>query len=217
MTLTPLRIFSLCAALACAASFCPAHASPQKQPDRRAETPKDATLRQELLRMRDADQAVRARLNEAGWPNEAIAQEMNTLDAANTRRLLEIFNAHGFPGLELVGKDGAEAAFVLVLHSPSIELQKKSLAYLKKAFRRGEAPPAAVAGLTDTLLHRQGKPQIYGTRFEFVEGKLVLGKIKDPSQLHARRAKLGLMPLSEYIKGLEEMYKMPVETTNIPR
>jgi hypothetical protein len=35
--------------------------------------------------------------------------------------------------------------------------------------------------------------------------------------LHARRAKLGLMPMSEYVKGLAEMYSMPVETESIPR
>ena len=36
-------------------------------------------------------------------------------------------------------------------------------------------------------------------------------------RLHARRAKLGLMPMSAYVKGLEEMYKLPVETESIPR
>ena len=167
--------------------------------------------------MRDADQAVRARMNEAGWQNEARGREVIALDAANTKRLREIFAVHGFPGIELVGKDGAEAAFTMVLHSPSTDLQKRSLAYLTKAWRRGEVPPEAVAGLTDTFRHRQGKSQIYGTRFEILGGKLVLGKIKDPARLHARRAKLGLMPLGEYVKGLEEMYKMPVETTSIPR
>lgn len=218
MTLTPLRLLSLCVALMCVESFCPAQRkSQQQEQDRSAVTTKDEALRQELLRMRDADQAVRVRLNDAGWANEAIGREMIALDAANTRRLLEIFKVQGFPAIELVGKEGLQALHTLVMHSPSIELQKKSLAYFKKALRRGEVPPIAVAGLTDNLLHRQGKPQIYGTRFEFVEGKFVIGKIKDPARLHARRAQLGLMPMSEYVKGLEKMYKMPVEPTSIPR
>jgi len=167
--------------------------------------------------MRDVDQAVRARMNGAGSLTEALGREMIALDATHTRRLLEIFKVHGFPGIELVGKDGVQAVLILVLHSPSIELQKQSLSYLTKAWRRREVPPEAVAGMTDTLRHRQGKPQIYGTRFEIVDGKLVLGKIKDPARLHQRRAKLGLMPMSEYVKGLEEMYKLPVEPTSIPR
>lgn len=216
MRLTRLRTLSLCVALACVASVCPAQSS-QQTPEQSAAKPKDAALREELLRMRDADQLVRARMNEAGWPNEAIGREMMALDAAHTKRLLEIFKAHGFPGVELVGKDGVQAAHTLVLHSPSIELRKKSLAYLTEAWRRGEVPPDAVAGMTDNLLHLQGKPQIYGTRFEFTDGKLVIAKIKDPQRLHARRTKLGLMPMNEYLKGLEEMYKMPVETKSIPR
>jgi hypothetical protein len=190
---------------------------PRKKQERRAENPIVEALRQELLRMRDADQAVRVRMNDERWQSEATGREMIMLDAANTKRLLEIISVHGFPGIELVGRDGAEAAFTMVLHSPSIELQKKSLSYIKKAWRRGEAPPEAVAGLTDTILHHQGKPQIYGTRFDIVGGKLVLGKIKDASRLEARRAKLGLTSMSEYIKQLEEMYKMPVEATGILR
>lgn len=216
MTLTRLRPLSLCLALACVASFGLAQSS-QKTQEQNTGKQKDEPLRQELLRMREADQAVRARMIDAGSQSETIGREMMALDAAHTRRLLEIFKTHGFPGVALVGKDGAEAAYLLVLHGPSIELQKKSLAYLKKAVRRGEAPPDAVAGLTDTLNYRQGKPQVYGTRFDVVEGKLVMGKVEDPARLHARRAKLGLMPLSEYIKRLEEMYKLPVEAESIPR
>jgi hypothetical protein len=216
VTLTRFRLLPLCAALACVASLCAAQSSTEARKQSPAH-PKDEMLRQELLRMREADQAVRARMIDAGSQSETIGREMIALDAAHTKRLLEIFKTHGYPSVALVGKDGAEAAYLLVLHGPSIELQKKSLAYLKKAVRRGESPPDAVAGLTDMLNYRQGKPQVYGTRFEVVEGKLVPGKIKDPSRLHARRAKLGLMPMSEYVKRLEEMYGLPVETQSIPR
>jgi hypothetical protein len=111
---------------------------------------------------------------------------MMALDEVHTGRLLEIFKVHGFPAIELVGKDGAQAAHTLVVHSASIELQKKSLPYITQAWRRGQVPPEAVATLTDTLRYRQGKPQIYGTRFEMIEGKLVLGKIKDPKHLSPR-------------------------------
>lgn len=217
MTRTSLRALSLCAALACGAALCFAQ-SPQTTQPQSAAAPQDEALRQELLRMLDADQAARVRIIEEKWQGESLGREMTALDAANTKRLLEISKEHGFPSVSLVGRDGVQAAVTMVSHSPSLALQQQALAYLKKALRRGEVPPEAVANLTDIILHdQQHKPQLYGTRFEIVGGKLVLGQVKDPSHLQARRAKLGLMPLSEYIKLLEGLYKMPVDTTSIPR
>ena len=210
MTFASLRALSLCAALAALAAVGCAQrpAQPHVQ---------DEALRQELLRMQDADQAVRQRMNDEKWQNESLGREMNALDAAHTKRLLEIFKAHGFPGPRLVGRDGAQAAHTLVLHSPSLKLQKQALGYLKKALRRGEVPPDAVANLTDIILTNEDKPQLYGTRFELKDGKLRMKRVADPAQLAARRAKLGLMPLDEYIKFMEEMYQMPFDRASMPR
>lgn len=179
--------------------------------------------------MRDAAQALRERMTgeETGedWRNESsshktLSHKMMLLDLAHTKRLFEIFKAHGYPAPELVGHEGVEAVLMLVLNIPSTELQKRALAYLKEARQRGEAIPDDEAGLTDFILHDcEDKPQLYGTRFKIVGGKIVIGKIEDPAQLHARRAKLGLMPMNAYIKLLEESYKMPVDATatSIPR
>ena len=210
MTLASLRALSLCAALTALAAVGCAQRPAQQHVQ-------DEALRQELLRMQDADQAVRQRMNDEKWQNESLGREMNALDAAHTKRLLEIFKAHGFPGPRLVGRDGAQAAHTLVLHSPSLKLQKQALGYLKKALRRGEVPPDAVANLTDIILTNEDKPQLYGTRFELKDGKLRMKRVADPAQLAARRVKLGLMPLDEYIKFMEEMYKLPFDRASLPR
>ena len=163
-----------------------------------------------------ADQAARAPI-QGRWLNEAEQRQMLALDAANTKRLHEIFKVHhGFPGVSLVGRDGAQAAFVMLLHSNALDLQKQALPYFRRAARRGEVPMEAFASLTDTILRNEGKPQLYGTKFDLVNGRFVLAKTKDPAHLDARRAKLGLPPLAEYVKGMEEMYKMPVDATPPP-
>lgn len=217
MTLTRLRPLSLCLALACVASFCLAQSS-QKTQKQSPGKPKDEALRQELLRMRDAAQALREHMTDEDWRNASLGHEIAALDMKHTKRLFEIFEAHGYPAVELVGHEGAEAVLMLVLNIPSSELQKRALAYLKEARQRGEAIPDDEAGLTDFILHdREGKPQLYGTRFKIVGGKIVIGEIKDPAHLHARRAKLGLMPMGAYIKLLKESYKMPVDTASVPR
>ena len=178
--------------------------------------PKNDALRRELLSMLEADQVARAPLSEGRQLSEAEMSRMRDLDAAHTRRLLEIFKGHGFPSVALVGKDGAGAAITMLLHSSSLELQLKALPHVRRAARRGELRWDDFALLTDDVLANQGKPQLYGTNFGFVEGRLVLAKQKDPARLDARRAKLGLPPVRVYAKLLAEMYKMPLDESSLP-
>ncbi|MBC7930169.1 MAG: hypothetical protein H7Z38_06325 [Rubrivivax sp.] len=215
MKFARLRTLSLCVALACLTSLATAQNATPRQ-DAGANSPTNEALRQELIRMLDEDQAARKPMMDGTWTSEEQGRRIRALDAANTKRLTEIVKQYGFPGVALVGKDGAQAAFVMLIHGPSIELQKKSLPYIKKAALRGEIPIDAFASLTDTILSNEDKPQIYGTKFDLADGKFVLAKTKDPARLDARRKKLGLAPISEYAKGLSELYKMPVDAS-IPR
>lgn len=205
-----------CVGLACALTPARAQRQPTK-PAVVARLAQDEALRQELLKMRDADQAVRQRMIAGKMQDEALVREQQALDAANTKRLVEIFKSRGFPGAELVGIDGTGAVALMLLHSPSLELQKMALPHIKRAARRGEIPPDSVALLTDDLLSAEGKPQLYGTNFKFKDGKLALAKTQDPARLDARRKRLGLMPIREYAKFLAEMYQMPVDESSFPR
>ncbi len=211
MTRLALRTFLLTAALACPALFAAAQSAPASAP------PRNEALRQELLRMYEADQAVRKRFFGEAMRDEALGREMIALDAAHTKRLREIFEAHGFPGVPLVGKEAAQAVVTMVVHGPSLELKKQALAPLLEAGRRGEVPMSAYAGLLDTVLRAEGQPQVYGTKFESVGGKLVLAPTRDLKGLAARRKKVGLLPMAEYVKGLGEMYKVPVVAEGVPR
>jgi hypothetical protein len=211
VTRLALRALLLAAALACAAQLAAAQSAPAAAP------PQDEALRRELLQMYEADQAIRLRAGGDIWRDEKVAREVMRLDAAHTKRLLEIVKARGFPGVRLVGKEATQAALTIILHSPSLELKKQALAPLLEAARRGEVPMGAYAGLLDTVLRAEGQPQVYGTRFELVGGKLVLAPTRDLKTLAARRARVGLMPLAEYVKGLEEMYKVPVTAPGVPR
>jgi hypothetical protein len=219
MDLATLRAVSLCAALACAAPLARA-LTPQSGRPAAMQPPRNEALRQELLRMYEEDQAARLPMTTGkgmSGVNEAEIKKQIEVDATHTKRLSEIFKRYGFPAVPLVGRDGAQAAFVMVVHSPSLDLKKKALPYIRKAARRGEVPAEAFATLTDTILRAEGKPQIYGTKFDLAGGKLVLAPTVDPARLDARRAKLGLPPISEYAKGLAEMYKMPVDVSGVPR
>jgi hypothetical protein len=212
----PTLLLLLCSVLAVGAGSGSVLAQPATQATGTTQA-QDEVLRQELLRLYAADQAARAPM-QGRWLNETEQQQLLALDATHTKRLREIFKAyHGFPGVSLVGRDGAQAAFVMTIHSNALDLQKQALPYFKRAAPRGEVPMEAFATLTDTILRNEGKPQLYGTKFDVVNGRFVLAKTKDPAHLDARRAKLGLAPLAEYVKGLAELYKMPVDATPPPR
>ena len=76
-------------------------------------------LRRELLERLDRDQAIRNELIKNGvtHPDAKIEARMTEFDSANTARMKEIVKRHGWPGPELVGVDGTEAAFLLVQHA----------------------------------------------------------------------------------------------------
>jgi hypothetical protein len=208
----------LCVALACVTL--PNHSSAlltalSFQEQEKSQAPRNGRLREELLRMRDDDQAARQRWTDAKF-GELASREMIAVDEKHTARLRAIFKEHGFPGVSLVGKDGASAAHTLLLHTPSLDLKKEGLVYLEEMAKKGEVPMHAVAGLKDKVLVAEGKPQFYGMSFDLIDGKLVLDlkNVVDPARLEKRRAEAGLPPLAEYAKGLEELYKVPAVVLN---
>jgi uncharacterized protein DUF6624 len=178
-------------------------------------TPKTAaanpTLRQELLNRVQQDQAIRNELISKGIqnPDKALLARMQTIDSENTARMKTIIKQHGWPGPDLVCKDGTEAAFLLVQHA-DYEFQKQVLPLVRQAYQSHKLSGQNYALLLDRVLVRDGKPQVYGTQaksFDHWKGhEPVLEPIEDEGNVDKRRAEVGLPPLAEYFKMLKEMY-----------
>lgn len=66
------------------------------------------------------------------------------------------------------------------------------------------------ANFVDRLRLHQGKKQLYGSGFEFKDGKMVLSPTEDLKHLERRRAKIGLPPMAEAIKMMKEIYHLEV-------
>lgn len=169
-------------------------------------------LRQELLERLKQDQAIRDEYIKKGveHPDPSVVARMNAIDADNTERMRAIVRQYGWPGLGLVGKDGTNAAFLLVQHSADLAFQKEMLPLIEKSYKSGELSGQEYALLLDRVLVREGRPQVYGTqakRFEeWKDGEPVPAPIEDEANVDKRRAEVGLMPLSEYLKILKQMY-----------
>ena len=168
-------------------------------------------LRAELLAMVEADQAIRQKLIAAGMaePDPAILAEMMATDARHLARVIEIVDAHGWPGADLVGSDGSEAAFLIIQHG-DLATQERMLPLVEAAYRAGDLSGQSYALLLDRVLMRQGKPQVYGTQAapfeEWVDGEPIAAPIADEETVDARRAEVGLPPLAAYLAMLKAFY-----------
>jgi len=183
----------------------------------------DDALRRELLSMTEEDQKARMEmmreLADAGTPigshidthdptyvatMKKVSTKLAVVDGKNRAQLKEIVELHGWPSISLVGKDGAQAAWMLVQHADADrEFQKACLA-LMGALPDGEIDKQAVAYLTVRVLVGEKKPQRYGTQ---MDGEFKPAPLEDPENVDRRRAEVGLPPLAEYIKMSKEMYE----------
>lgn len=165
-------------------------------------------LREELLERRERDQAIRNELIKSGAerPDPEIAARMRAIDHENTVRMKEIVREHGWPGPELVGRDGTQAAWLLVQHSTH-GFQKEMLPLVHEAYLAKKIPGANYALLLDRVLVGEGKPQRYGSQGKWENGVLGLQPIEDEANVDQRRAEVGLGPLADYLAGLRATYQ----------
>ncbi|MFF3432162.1 DUF6624 domain-containing protein [Streptomyces sp. NPDC002602] len=150
-------------------------------------------LTAELLRRMDEDQEVR-RIPAGEWTHEATERLM-AVDASNREALRHIIAGHGWPGISLVGKEGARAAWLIAQHADADPVfQGRARDLLASAVEAGDAEPQHLAYLTDRCLVGAGEPQLYGTQY----GADGPRPVADPDQLDERRAAVSLGPHAEY-------------------
>jgi hypothetical protein len=169
-------------------------------------------LRDELLQMEKVDQDARNKCTNltADEQIKCLAGISKTIDEPNTKRLNEIFDQIGFPNTAKVGRKAMEAFMTVLQHAPTDELRVRALKPISKAFKNKELDPMGYANFVDRLRLHQGKKQLYGTGFEFKDGKMVLSPTEDIPHLEKRRAKIGLPPMSEAVKMMKEIYHLEV-------
>ena len=124
--------------------------------------------------------------------------EMHLVDSKNTARIKEIVAEFGWPTKSLVGEDGATAAWLLVQHADRDTKFQRRCLDLMKAAPKGEVSSVEVAYLTDRVLVNEGKKQLYGTQFWFVDGEMAPRPIKDRANLEKRRKAAGMTSFAEY-------------------
>jgi hypothetical protein len=157
-------------------------------------------LRTELLQMRRRDEELRAKLvAEGALFGNGYAPAMAELHREHNARLRAILQEHGWPGRDVVGDDGAAAAWLLLQHAVlDPALMRMAVPLVERAVERQQASPRHLALLVDRVCVLEGRPQIYGTSHDWDRhGQLSPLPIADPAHVDARRQQVGLEPLAE--------------------
>ena len=167
---------------------------------------RDETLRAELLVRGQKDQEARQPFL-AGFPDSISLVQMNAVDVSNTAFLKRVVAERGWPGTSLVGRDGEQAAFLILQHATlDTAFMAQTLPLIERAYAANEAEGQQVALLTDRVARQRGQPQRYGTQASIVGGRFVLDPIADSVNVDRRRAQLGMPPVARYMQILDSLY-----------
>jgi hypothetical protein len=162
------------------------------------------SLPHELLRMRDADQGLR-RTQAAGEAQATVDEVVARVDAHHARRLGEILDMVGWPGVDLVGAAAADAAWLLAQHADGDPaLQRRALDLLRREVEEGHAPARHLAYLEDRVAWHEGRPQRFGTQGSCAApGTWTPFPIEGADEVvDARRSEVGLEPEAAYVAGM---------------
>jgi len=161
-------------------------------------------LQAELLAMAKHDLRVRAELVSTGELFDGYNARMAEVHEQNAKKLERIVREFGWPGISLVGDEGSAAAWRILQHSiGNPELQRRCLPLLKAAAETEEIAAFQVACLEDRICVFEGRPQRYGTQFDWDEnGMMSPHPLQDPKRVDSDRQSVGLGPL---FKKTEEM------------
>ncbi|HUD01819.1 MAG TPA: DUF6624 domain-containing protein [Rhabdochlamydiaceae bacterium] len=168
-----------------------------------ASSPVNMELAAEINAMVEEDQSAREKISD---------EEKTTLSeiiAKHNLRLKEIISTYGWPGIHLAGLEGSTGFWVLVLQqNQDIELQKQCVTLLKEAVNKQDAQYREYSFLLDRVRKNENLPQVYGTQFEFIDGKCYLHPIEDLENVNQRRLEAGLGTLEFYRNFLKKIYHL---------
>ena len=159
----------------------------------------DPALAEELIALIARNDAMRARLVADGTLHDGYHPAMEAVHRANAVRLRELIAAHGWPGRARVGVEAASAAWRIVQHAiGEPAFLRAMLPILAEAAAHDDADRVEVAMLDDRIRVFEGRPQRYGTQYDWSPDgdalELMVG-VEEPDTVDARRAAVGLPPL----------------------
>lgn len=176
---------------------------------------KDSVLYRELITQKELDQFYRhaiSRMQKSDSTDTPLylhyLAESRKSDSLHMLFLDSLLNQYGcWLGLDLVGWDGDEAAWVIAQHADNfVGFQEKCLRFLQEADQQENTNPHNVAYLYDRIQINKGGHQRYGTQMRIIDNKVDFIRLEDEHHLEYYRACYQLPPVYIYKKALEGRY-----------
>jgi hypothetical protein len=121
------------------------------------------------------------------------------LDLSNLASVEQIVEKCGMPSRAAAGEKGMSAIWLVIQHA-SAEKRSQYFPQLLEASKKGDLERQDIALMQDRMLMDAGNPQLYGSQIMMNEdGSYDLYELKDTATVDARRAVMGMGPLSEYV------------------
>lgn len=163
----------------------------------------------ELKKMGEVDQlAARNATPPENYQHLDLEQWQDFKDSvyrSHQKRLAEILQEYGYPGFDLVGKDGSSDYWMMVQHSDhNPDFQKEVLGKMKIEIGKENADPREYGLLVDRVNINTGKAQLYGTQveYDFDIARAFPKNLADSANVNKRRKSLGMEPLEEYLNEM---------------
>ena len=147
-----------------------------------------------IITLKNTDFTLRKKLTDSGELGEYYHQEMEKLHHKNAATLDAIINKIGYPTIPKVGIEASTAAWLVIQHSIGLpNFMKKCLRLIENEVNSKSVPPQHLVFLIDRIAVFEGKPQLYGTQFDWDKnGQMSPQYFESATKVNNRRKALGL-------------------------
>lgn len=158
----------------------------------------DLTWEEKLSFLVQQDHQMRDILLAKGIISDSYHPELEKVHLNNARRLSAMIKKMGFPVLSNAGEKGVRLSWLIIHHAISWpDFMRQSLLEMRLAAAQNDYIVELLAYLDDKIAFLEGRPQLYGTNIEWIDGELTRTPIEDIVYLDVRRKSLGLPPISQ--------------------
>lgn len=169
----------------------------------------NTAIAKKIVDLKNRDLNLRNELIRKGELNNGYNEKMEAIHNKNAKELNQIIDKIGYPTIDRVGKDANEAAWLIIQHSISQpKFMKKCAKLLSKVVEQKQENLINLAYLIDRIAVFEGKPQLYGTQFDWDEnGEMSSNHFDDISKVNKRRLSIGLNKLEEQTQTIRKRIK----------
>ncbi len=158
----------------------------------------DLTWELKLGFLVNQDHQMRDVLLQRGILSDTYHPEMEKVHLATARKLKKMIEEMGFPVLSNAGEKGVRYSWLIINNAISLpDFMKECLTEMRLAAAQNDYILELLACTEDRVAYFEGRPQLYGTNMDWVNGELKRTPIEDIAHVDHRRKSLGLPPLSK--------------------